>query len=556
MLPKIISIKKTVSRRLEEYQNLLEDVENPCSDVVDIWASIFEELTIIGVNWQALWILTEDSCRKYNLVFPTAVIVKVNDFNWKDLMANVSVVAVQEDIILPSALDVQVIELHPIADQEYDDIELRNTEDWLDKCRYFFRNLWYPWDAKINVSFKDWCEKHLENRLFMQSDMKNGVFDKPIVNYMKLLLLEAQSMNFTSGKSFNKHEDEKLATVKRYIRRKILKTELDLFEKPELRQGMILLKTNEKHLKRSDKSSLTPEARFVWTRGNFECLVENLKLAQTFISNDVNLMVCSSFQEALDASSTNDMVILSKGLHLMNKFSGIDGGGTIKGVDAECTSICPDITALPRAILFECCGDIHFENLTITATSVIAIQVFNGIVKLTNCRLESKFNSASKGIVVVSGGKLCLEGCHLEGFCTGITLQKGSEASLLNTKITNCNIGIKVSDEAYFAVQNVDISMCSTFGVCIESTENNLEVPVVGSYELLSRKDICKISNDALTFSGNGKGNVILKKAGNVEPSPEVICISDDGEYISDEDTDDSQESDVDNMIVTLEKTL
>lgn len=77
MLPKIISIKKTVSRRLEEYQNLLEDVENPCSDVVDIWASIFEELTIIGVNWQALWILTEDSCRKYNLVFPTAVIVKV-----------------------------------------------------------------------------------------------------------------------------------------------------------------------------------------------------------------------------------------------------------------------------------------------------------------------------------------------------------------------------------------------------------------------------------------------------------------------------------------------
>lgn len=65
--------------------------------------------------------------------------------------------------------------------------------------------------------------------------MKNGNFDKTIVNYLKLLLMEAQNLNSVANKVFSDDEDEKLSIVKGYIRKKILKTELDLFEKPELR---------------------------------------------------------------------------------------------------------------------------------------------------------------------------------------------------------------------------------------------------------------------------------------------------------------------------------
>lgn len=79
MLPKIITFKKSEQYRLEEYQQLFENLDIPCSDVTEIWASIFQD-AVIGVDWQALWILSEENCEKYDLLFPTVVIVNVRLF--------------------------------------------------------------------------------------------------------------------------------------------------------------------------------------------------------------------------------------------------------------------------------------------------------------------------------------------------------------------------------------------------------------------------------------------------------------------------------------------
>ena len=76
-----------------------------------------------------------------------------------------SVEAVQDDIYLPSLIDVPIIELHPIKNQNFNKLDLINVADWLDKCRYFFKYLWYPWDTEDNMKMTDWCAAHLKNRL-------------------------------------------------------------------------------------------------------------------------------------------------------------------------------------------------------------------------------------------------------------------------------------------------------------------------------------------------------------------------------------------------------
>lgn len=91
----------------------------------------------------------------------------MDNYVWDDLLALVTVKAVQDDIVLPSEVHVPIIELHPIKNQDYDEDDLLIIADWLDKCRYFYKYLWYPWDAKINVKISEWCESHLANRLQM-----------------------------------------------------------------------------------------------------------------------------------------------------------------------------------------------------------------------------------------------------------------------------------------------------------------------------------------------------------------------------------------------------
>lgn len=77
-----------------------------------------------------------------------------------------AVEAVQGDVTFPSELDVDIKELHPIKRQNYDELDLISIADWFDKIRYFFKYLWYPWDAdKSETKISDWCAAHLSNRL-------------------------------------------------------------------------------------------------------------------------------------------------------------------------------------------------------------------------------------------------------------------------------------------------------------------------------------------------------------------------------------------------------
>lgn len=78
MLPEVISISKSMSFRLEEYQNLLDEVDTPCSEINEVWARIFEGVAIVNTGWQGLWMPSPKNCEKYNFLYPTVIIVSVS----------------------------------------------------------------------------------------------------------------------------------------------------------------------------------------------------------------------------------------------------------------------------------------------------------------------------------------------------------------------------------------------------------------------------------------------------------------------------------------------
>lgn len=265
-------------------------------------------------------------------------------------------IAVQEDILLPSVLDIPILELYPIKEQDYDKLNLMSIADWLDKYRYFFKYLWYPWDAKDKVTMSDWCENHLKNRLqmlvfkylgfitryvkyiqlvfyFSQYDAKNGAFDPFTVNYLKSLIAEARDIgdsllnmpdNVTSA-------EEKLNVVNYYIRRKITKVQLDLFEEPEFRDGLLLKKKHESNLldppRRNDKG----EVRFVWSGGPVTDFENCFGVAKKLMDEDVTIKVSDSLQGTLDKSRQDDMVLIGPGEYFMKSLGNIKHGGSVKG---------------------------------------------------------------------------------------------------------------------------------------------------------------------------------------------------------------------------------
>ena len=96
-------------------------------------------------------------------------------------------------------------------------------------------------------------------------------------------------------------------------------------------------------------------------------------------------------------------------------------------------------------ILIGTYGLLTLENLTIIREEGICIQVCQNKLKIANCQIVGENSSTAKGIVVEPNCKLEVENCEFKNLATAINLQKGSSATISNTRIHDCIEGIRVS---------------------------------------------------------------------------------------------------------------
>ncbi|VVC97825.1 unnamed protein product [Leptidea sinapis] len=134
--------------------------------------SILTETLINQVGWDALWKLSKEFCKKFDERYPCVVFVSVTSVNSEELSANVEVLSVpHKDVTLPEyVMDVPLIELWPTLKQKDECVNAEEISEFIHLQRYFFENLWMPWDDQE----KEFSLNTIENRMQLHIELNNG----------------------------------------------------------------------------------------------------------------------------------------------------------------------------------------------------------------------------------------------------------------------------------------------------------------------------------------------------------------------------------------------
>lgn len=193
-MDQVITFDKTFQERLKEYLDVLSNYDVlPVSQIQKVW-SYYLELTLDPSGWQAVWKIPRLKCESLKIPFPTIVLVYVENIDPQTLSAFVKILAVQDDISLPEKHSVPLIQLWPTKEQDPTiALNLQMTANVIDILRFFYQNIFMPWDMEDDDT-SDWLSKHLECRLRLYYDIKNGVIPRNTADHLKALISEAKRL--------------------------------------------------------------------------------------------------------------------------------------------------------------------------------------------------------------------------------------------------------------------------------------------------------------------------------------------------------------------------
>lgn len=186
-MDEIISFDKSLKQRLEEYIEIFYDDFVPSSHIQKSWIFFLE--MVVDVNgWQSLWKIPRLTCEKLDIPFPSVVLVLVLNVDFTSLNALVRVLAIQDDITIPEKNIVSLKQLWPTKKQDKSiGLNINATANALDMYRFFYLHLYMPWDRDEDDNV-NWKSNHLESRLRLYYDMKNGTLPRQTAEHIHSLL--------------------------------------------------------------------------------------------------------------------------------------------------------------------------------------------------------------------------------------------------------------------------------------------------------------------------------------------------------------------------------
>lgn len=189
----IITFDKSLKQRLEEYNEVFSDDFLPSSYIRKDWIFFLE--MVVDVNgWQGLWKIPRLTCEQLDIPFPSVVLVLVLKVDINKLNALVRVLAVQDDIIIPEKNFVSLMQLWPTKEQDKSiALNIFSTANALDMFRFFYLHVYMPWDRDEDDNI-DWKRNHLESRLRLHYDMKNGNIPRQTAEHIHSLLTTARRL--------------------------------------------------------------------------------------------------------------------------------------------------------------------------------------------------------------------------------------------------------------------------------------------------------------------------------------------------------------------------
>lgn len=143
-------------------------------------------------------------------------------------------------------------------------------------------------------------EKHLEARLHLFFDMKNGAVSKETCDVVRSLRRESREIKAKIDRleeDFSDSEEENDTTVmdtekvcklmKYHLRLEQIKREMEVLENPEMRDVLVksqFCSSNVDEIKRRESRGRQAEACFVWLGASVEETIEALNKARAYLS--------------------------------------------------------------------------------------------------------------------------------------------------------------------------------------------------------------------------------------------------------------------------------
>lgn len=416
--------------RLQEIDQVLKasgrDV--PASEVRKEWKN-FIEIALEPCGWQAVWKISRCLCEVLGARYPLEVLGTVDQVDFQDLTCSFIIEAVQdENVELPDKYYVPLIELWPTKSQENDALNVDLTAEALDSLRYFYNNIWMPWDETDSDETKDWANSYLMQRVNFHYDVASKNMHPSLVSYARHLLNEIRyaakhkelieaEMSEEELEILLGDEDvtnPKVAELMRLnFRINSIKNELVALENPVMRSYYEKIKFNGSHsgaesFKRvslglnsdDDVEQRKKDCFVIVPRSNITDLINGLSVVKEKVGDKVKVHVRHSFQNLLDTCSKFKKVFLLSGDHYLIfseylygdcEVVALENGSVLKARDNE-------------RVLLTLDGKFVFDNVTFDCTNVRGAVVIKGEeVVFKNCHFKGEVRSNTSEAITVAG---------------------------------------------------------------------------------------------------------------------------------------------------------
>ncbi|XP_063229429.1 protein nessun dorma [Bacillus rossius redtenbacheri] len=466
---------KTKEDRLREFQNILCLTEKPipASEIKNEWVFFLQEV-IEPTGWNAVWYVSREECEELAIHFPTVFLVAVENVDFKNLSARVEIIAVKEEAVIAKKHMAGLRQLYPtITQDEMIAMNLERTVDYLEQFRFFFDYVWMPWDEDSNE--QDWPSSHLESRLDMYYDLVADGLRSTAV-YVRALLQEGKdvhrrirSLEESLGEDGAAEEEADQdhgrvqALVELHLRQEQTKGEVERLESPVLRTFII---------KKQQKQIHAGEVLCVCEVATADEIVGQIAVVKSLIKPSTPIKMLPSLQEALNHVTCGQQIFLFPGIHHI-KSDNVEAA-LIKGLGGRGATTLASLSS-SSCLLRALSREVSLEGLTLDAGAVqMALAVSAGSLRLRDCRVVGAGPDGSgEGVVVLEGGCLRASLCEFVSFGTAISARAGATVCLEACSISDCHVGILMSENANVMLEKTSVGGCKDCGIKIETTKLN-----------------------------------------------------------------------------------
>lgn len=401
-------------------------------------------MAIEPTGWQALWRISRLICEEMKIKFPTVVFGYVEQVLFDELRANFRVIAVQDDeVTLPELHEVPLEELWPTKAQENPAINIDITAECVDRLRFFYNNIWMPWDND-NDEDADWIEKNLHSRIRFYCDLKNKSINPSLTSHILMLLSEAryiqnrrEYLEIDLSEDDDNDDDSKMENKQvtdlmcLNLRMHMIKNEIEMLENKEMRRIYQLVKfpTNSDKIESCNKiehvnyfcaGDICDADRnrlynfvIVCGSGTLKKQKEYMDDIRKRVPENEKVTMSPNLQQALDSGKIANNIYIPCGHHSIRFLEYLNSNGSIRSVYEPILKVdnlnTEEHAAIIKSmnddsILLTLDGDYMLENIVLDCHNVrTGLLIKNGNIILKNCVIIGDVNSSTKQGIVISG---------------------------------------------------------------------------------------------------------------------------------------------------------